>query len=299
MQKLQLFYRKKIEDSRLDKIIPSEHPAISRNTARKLIESGSVYVNRKRCRQNAKILQVGDQITLHFPDESRQNEQDFVFKPELILYEDESIIVVNKPPFLPTHDTIDSSRNNLARSLKVYLEKQKPNPYLGIHHRLDRETSGAILFTKKTEANAAIAQAFQDRTVKKTYLAIVEGLFEKEVTIENHIGPSKKNKRIQASVFRGGKYAKTTLTPLQQNRKTKPYTSLVVAKPETGRMHQIRVHLSEANYPILGDPLYGRQRERTNSRLMLHAWKLEILGKTFIANPPEDFLALDFEPPKS
>lgn len=298
MRKLNLTYQKKLEDPRLDKVISSEEPNLSRNAARKLIESGSVYLNRKRCKQNAKILELRDKITIHFPDESKMEEKDFIFSPNLILFEDESIIVVNKPPYLPTHDTIDSSRNNLARSLKIYLSKKDPNPYLGIHHRLDRETSGVILFTKRKEANAAVAQAFQERTVHKTYLAAVEGLFIKETAVENYLGSSKKNKRIQASVSSGGKYAKTIFQPIDQKVKHSPPISLVLAKPETGRMHQIRVHLSELNYPILGDPLYG-SRNRLSKRLLLHAWKLTILGKTFTADLPNDFLTLDFKAPKS
>lgn len=289
------------EDPRLDKLIPLHVKDFSRAAARKLIESGAVYVNRKRCQKNSKMLHKGDQVRIVLVDENRQKpDEEFRFTADRILFEDADIIVVNKPPALPTHGTIDSARHHLVRSLEVFLaarEKTSPSRiYLGIHHRLDVNTSGAILFTKRKEANAPVAKAFQEREVQKTYLAICLGDLKAPKKITSFLAESRQNKRVICSVKSGGKYAETDVRSLRSKILQGRPVSLIEAMPKTGRTHQIRVHLSENNLPILGDETYG-VRFRDAERVMLHAWKLEILGKKFVAPVPDDFRALDFQPP--
>lgn len=287
------------DDNRLDKAIPLHLPELSRGRVRKLIEGGSVYLNGKRCQQNARSVRKGDKIQVIIPnDEERKST---ALSPADVIFEDNDLIVVNKPAGLPTHATIDSSRFHLAAAVQQYLgEKQKKKPgdiYLGIHHRLDLDTSGVILFTKRKEANPRIAQAFQERIVSKEYLAICFGrprepLFE----IKTFLGTHPKNKRKMASVRSGGKVAETSVELLETKVIQGKSVSLVRARPKTGRMHQIRVHLAEHGLPILGDEMYGIQFPNVE-RTLLHAFRLTIGEQTFSAPFPKDFQSLDFKAP--
>ncbi len=288
------------DDPRLDKVIPLHVKDLSRGASRKLIEQGAVYVNRKRCTKNSKVMHTGDKVQVILSGQARAEEEEFLFGPERILYEDQDLIVVNKPPFLPTHETIDSSRHHLQRALAKFLatrDKVLPDRvYLGIHHRLDVNTSGCILFTKRKEANAAVAKAFQEREVNKTYLSVSLGELNAPNVIKSFLSESKQNKRVICSVKSGGKYAETSVRSIETKMIQARKVSLIEASPKTGRTHQIRVHLSENDLPILGDDTYG-VRFPGVKRTLLHAWKLQLLGKTFRAPLPEDFTALDFHEP--
>jgi RluA family pseudouridine synthase len=283
------------EDPRLDKVIPLHVKTLSRGAARRLIEGGAVYVNRKRCQQNGKLMKAGDTVRVMEAPESRPEPREFEFTADRILFEDADLIVVNKPPGLPTHETIDSSRHHLVRALTLFLAtRDKILParvYLGIHHRLDVNTSGALLFTKRREANAPVAQAFQDRTVQKTYLAVCLGELHEPRVIKSFLAESRQNKRKIESVRSGGKYAETAVRSVEAKTIQARRISLIEAAPKTGRTHQIRVHLADNDLPILGDETYG-VRFPGVKRVLLHAWKLEVLGKTFEAPLPEDFRAL-------
>jgi 23S rRNA pseudouridine1911/1915/1917 synthase len=295
MKTLDLRLDQEAVDPRLDKVIAQLAPEISRSQARKLVEEGAVYVNQKRCRMNSKTLRVGDKIRILLREKPVEELREL--EAARILFEDKDWIVVNKPPHLPTHETIDNTRFHLALAVQEFLakrEKKKPSEiYLGIHHRLDRDTSGAILFTKRKEANAAVAQAFQNREVQKTYLAISAGSLSQPTTIKSFLGTHPRNKRLICSVKKGGKFAETEVRALEQKILQGKPISLIEAKPKTGRTHQIRVHLSENKLPILGDKTYGIEHPSAK-RVLLHAWKLELLGKTICAPLPEDFRFVDF-----
>ena len=288
------------DDPRLDKLIPLHVKTITRGAARRLIETGAVYVNRKRCQKNSRLLQTGDKVRVMEAPEERKEPEEFAFTADRILFENADLIVVNKPAGIPTHETIDSSRHHLVRSLQLFLSaRDKVLParvYLGIHHRLDVNTSGALLFTKRKEANAPVAQAFQDRHVQKTYLAACLGELKEPAVITSFLAESRQNKRRIESVRSGGKYAETALRSLATKTLQARRVSLIEASPKTGRTHQIRVHLGENGLPILGDETYG-VRFSGVKRVMLHAWRLELLGKTFRAPLPDDFRALDFPLP--
>ena len=289
------------DDPRLDKVIPLHVESLSRSLVRKLIENGSVYVNQKRCSKNARSMRVGDKIKIVVAAETR--EHSYELNAEQIIYEDADIIVLNKPPFLPTHATLDAKRHHLAESVQIYLGKKSgrdpKNVYLGMHHRLDRDTSGVILFTKRKELNAPIAQAFQGRDLEKTYLAVSKGKPQQETfIIKNYLGPNPRDKKLMCSVTREGKFAETHFRALHTLQKENESITLFEAQPKTGRTHQIRVHLSEAGYPILGDSYYGTSFPGVE-RMLLHAWKLKILDKTFLAPLPRDFLKLDFQEPQA
>jgi 23S rRNA pseudouridine1911/1915/1917 synthase len=288
------------DDNRLDKAIPLHLPEVSRSFARKLIEGGSVYLNGKRCSQNARPVRAGDKVRVVIPSEVERPETLLTTKD--IVFEDQDLIVINKPAGMPTHATIDSSRHHLVEAVQQFIgarENKKPSEiYLGVHHRLDRDTSGVILFTKRKEANPRIAQAFQNRAVSKEYLAICAGKpKEKSFEIKSFLGTHPKNKRKVASVRSGGKSAETLVTVLETRNLHGKTITLVRAEPKTGRMHQIRVHLAENGLPILGDEMYGVPFPGA-TRTLLHAFRLSIDEKTFSAPVPEDFQSLEFSPPE-
>lgn len=296
MKTIEFVVRELPDDPRIDKVIPLHVKELSRSQARRWIEEGSVYLNKKRCRQNAKQVTIGDKIRVVLTENPAAARQEFTLGPEHIVFENADMIVVNKPPKLPTHATIDSSRFHLVEALERFLKSRDGKAYIGVHHRLDRDTSGIILFAKRKEANPALAQAFQGREVAKTYLAVCLGKPRQNFTIKSFLGPSERNKRRMQSVKRGGKFAETEVRVVESKQVEGRTLCLVEARPKTGRMHQIRVHLSENGFPILGDETYGVSFPGVD-RVLLHAWKLKILGMDFHAPLPDDFRRLDFHEP--
>lgn len=292
------------ESDRLDKFLAAQ-TSFSRSAIRGLIEKGAVYVNDKRCRIASRTLRVGDSIRIFVSQAApaaAEERAPYVLTADAIIFEDADLIVVHKPPYLPTHATIDDARHHLVLAVQRFLATRDgvdpAQVYLGLHHRLDRDTSGVILFTKRKEANAPIAQAFQDRKVQKEYLAAVIGEpKEEKFTVKSYLGRHPRNKRLFASVRRDGKYAETVITVLAKKRWQGLPVTLVKAEPLTGRTHQIRVHLSERGLPILGDLTYGGKQSGI-PRLLLHAWKLRIGDQEWRAPLPEEFLHLDFRTPE-
>lgn len=190
-----------------------------------------------------------------------------------IIYEDEELLVVNKPVGLPTQPTVDKKRESLYQLL---LDSKK-YPYLGLHHRLDAPTSGLVLLTKTKRANEPIAAMFKDRSMDKEYRLWVKGNpnFE-ETVVENYLKPVKsRGKMIMKVVTSGGDFAKTTLNVVQRRKFKKIDITELSAILHTGRMHQIRIHCRSLNLPILGDNLYG-PIDRHFKRLYLHAHRLNL-----------------------
>lgn len=263
--------------------------SVSKGKARKLIVAGAVYLNSKRVRIASKELRENAWVEVYVDLEklnSTAKDQDLQFEmgEQQVLFEDEDLIAVNKPPGLPTQPTLDEARDNLFLSVKKFLAKRERKSvndvYLGLHHRLDRDTSGVILFTKTKRANAGVARLFTDHLAQKTYEALcsidsnesVQEVWE----IRNYLGKdkhagSKANR--YTSVRSGGDFAHTEFVLLERQGKF----ARIQARPLTGRTHQIRVHLSEAGLPILGDLHYGGRRacgSHVIPRVMLHAVSL-------------------------
>lgn len=294
---------------RLDQFLAERLPEalaqpVSKGKVRKLVVAGAVYLNGKRVRIASKELIPGARIEAYvdvnrlYSDE-RSKDQAFEMGPERVLFEDEYLIVVNKPAGLPTQPTLDEARDNLFAALKRYLTKEgEQEPYLALHHRLDRDTSGVVLFAKNRDANAGVAELFSKHLAQKTYQALTHSAksgikVPERWTIENYLGKARTTgKRAKFTAVRsGGDHAKTEFQLLE--RLTRGLW--VEARPITGRTHQIRVHLSEYGIPILGDSFYGA-REGSAQRVMLHAacltfphpiHKVEIKVQSPL---PEDFL---------
>ena len=269
--------------------------SLSKGQIRKLIVAGAVYLNGVRVRIASKPIFPGSRVEVYL-DRERMAEKRVAPKidADSILYEDDAIIVLNKPTGLPTQPTVDEARDNLYSQIKTFLRNRgQPELYVGLHHRLDSETSGVILFTKSEEANAPIARGFQERTIKKTYVALVER--KKEIPeafeIQNYLKKRDRAVGKKAKMFSVHSGGQAALTRFERMPDAKGFSRLMCF-PETGRMHQIRAHLSEYGLPILGDELYDGE---SFERIMLHAWKLEfnhpLTGKKVLVEAPlpEDF----------
>lgn len=266
-------------------------PPLSKSRVRALLMAGAVYLDRSRVRIASKPVRPGASIEVildfdRLPEATR--EAAFLLTPEHILHEDEWLIAIAKPAGVPTQPTIDEARTNALGAVKKFLAARDgvPDPYVGLHHRLDRDTSGVLLFTKKQEANKGISDLFagkskgEDVEIEKTYVAIVARPDDpsreprKQWTVRNHLGPVGKTGGAMryGSVRSGGDPALTDFKLLQIT----PNSLFLEAKPQTGRTHQIRVHLYEEGLPILGDRLYSHPSPMLReNRLFLHAHRLE------------------------
>jgi len=262
---------------RLDQYLAQELPKLSgvnlsKSKVRTLIVAGAVYLNGKRVRIASKPMHAGARIEVHLDLKKIQAPPQKVFDLQAkdILYEDDEIVVVNKPEGLPTQPTLDAARDHLYASVKRYLKnRDQVEPYVGLHHRLDFDTSGAVLFTKKRTANKWVSELFKNHKIQKTYHALTVANNEVKNSnwdIKNHLGKSKKTGKVNhvAEVQSGGDFAHTKFRVLERK---KNYW-VIEAQPLTGRTHQIRVHLQKSKLPILGDVLYSGPRDE---RIYLHA----------------------------
>ena len=255
---------------------------ISRSLWQKYIKAGYVSVNSKVVTTPKFEVDETDEIALNLPEK----EQTDVDLP--ILYEDDDVIVVNKPSGLLTHAKGGlSDEPTVAEIIRPKTSFATDTDRPGIVHRLDRDTSGLLIIAKNPESAAHLQRQFAERTAKKTYIAITDGkpkLNAAKIDLPIGRNPS------APSTFRidpNGKPAQTTYHVLAEN----DTQSLVKLKPTTGRTHQLRVHLAHLNAPILGDRVYGKS---SDYRMMLHAQKLEITlpsgeRKVFEAAIPDEF----------
>ena len=255
---------------------------ISRSLWQKYIKAGYVSVNNKVVTTPKFEVDETDEIALNLPEK----EQADVDLP--ILYEDNDVIVVNKPSGLLTHAKGGlSDEPTVAEIIRPKTSFATDTDRPGIVHRLDRDTSGLLIIAKNPESAAHLQRQFAERTAKKTYIAITDGkpkLNAAKIDLPIGRNPS------APSTFRvdpNGKPAQTTYHVLAEN----DAQSLIELKPTTGRTHQLRVHLTHLNAPILGDRVYGKS---SDCRMMLHAQKLEITlpsgeRKVFEAAIPDEF----------
>lgn len=259
---------------------------VPRGLARKAIVAGLVAVGGRIARDPGFMLRRGPSVFVRTLDWLPVSDPAARLR---ILFEDSWLIVVDKPSGLPTHETKDPTRPSLTALIEEHVGHR-----VFVHHRLDAGTSGLVLFAKAPEANASLAASFAERTVEKTYVALVHRPpidWPAIMTIDSPIAVLKNGTvRVDSS----GSPAATRVRVLQRGRDR----LLVEAKPVTGRKHQIRVHLASVAAPIVGDARYGIPSTRT-TRLMLHAERLDIdhpvTGKrlTIVSPRPPEFTVRD------
>ncbi len=260
-------------NGRLDKIL-TEELNVSRSQVQMWIKEALVEVNGGVEKANYKV-KIGDKIIV---TEKEEEVLDLIPEnlPLEIVYEDEDVVVVNKPQGMVVHPSAGHPNGTLVNALLYHIKHLSTiNDVIrpGIVHRIDKDTSGLLMVAKNDQAHESLAKQLKEKTSKRKYLAIVHGTFSHEKgTIDAPIGRSKENRKKQA-VIKDGKPAVTHFTVLE----TFQDFSLVELELETGRTHQIRVHMAYINHPVAGDPLYGPKKTLPGHGQFLHA---KLLGFT-------------------
>ena len=245
--------------SRLDDAIAALCPGVSKSEARRIIDRGGCTVNVALVRVASRSVKAGDVIEIGVMEAGRFKE--LQLPTGALLYEDAELIAVNKPAGINSQRTPYQLKGTLEYWVSEYFKAQGSSEPARVVHRLDRGTSGAMLFPKNRQAAARFSKQFQDGLVDKLYLALVSGHPDRESwTVDAPIG---KVASARYGVVEGGKAAVTGFRTVASSGDI----SLVEARPLTGRTHQIRVHLSSVGLPIIGDASYGGQ---TAGRMMLH-----------------------------
>ena len=279
---------------RIDAYISTVEEKISRTAVQRLIEEEIITVNSKKTKASYKvqendIIEIGE----NKPKEIELKAEDI---PIEIIYEDEDIIVVNKPKGLVVHPAIGNPDGTLVNAIMAICKDSlsgiggEIRP--GIVHRLDKDTSGILIIAKNDAAHINLSEQIKNHEVEKTYIALVRGIVkENEATINMPIGRSTKDRKKMA-VNKNGKNAITHFRVLNRYEK---YTLLEI-KIETGRTHQIRVHLSHIGYPVVGDYTYSNGKNDFNVEgQMLHSKKIKFKHPKsdkemeLVANLPEYF----------
>lgn len=295
-----LYVNSSEDNARIDRFLSSRYAMIPRGYFQRRIKCGEVLLNDSSCRASARV-RAGDAVRIKWVVEKPSFIQAAAV-PFSIIHEDSDLMVINKPPGVVVHPNESYKKTTLVHGLLQYAEdtframlddSQRP----GIVHRLDKDTSGVMVIAKNEETRQALKEEFKARNVEKTYLAIVSGeVSPVPAEIEAPIGRHPVNRRKRAVLEETGKRAKTIFRSLASN----PDASLLEVKIETGRTHQIRVHLSWRHRPLFGDGLYGGPDHFGESKIrrqMLHAWKLVFRHpKTgayceYQAPLPDDFFA--------
>ena len=264
---------------RLDKFISNCDENLSRMAIQRLIDEEKITVNGKIQKQSYRV-QENDKIIVKI-DEPKNIELKAQNIPVDILYEDSDIIVINKPKGLVVHPAIGNPEGTLVNAImeicKDSLSGIGGEIRPGIVHRLDKDTSGVIVIAKNDLAHINISNQIKDRKTKKIYIALVRGLIkENEATINMPIGRSTKDRKKMA-VSKNGKEA---VTHFKVIKRYNGYT-LIEVKIDTGRTHQIRVHMSEIGYPIVGDYIYSNGKNPFDVvGQMLHAKSIEFMHPT-------------------
>lgn len=277
---------------RIDKYLSANIEGKSRSFIQGLIDSDSVIVNEKKIKSNYK-LKDKDIIEVIMPEPVELD-----VKPEKldlnIIYEDKDIIVLNKPQGVVVHPAPGNYSGTLVNGLLYHCNDLSGiNGVIrpGIVHRIDKDTSGILVIAKNDEAHNVLAEQFKEHSIKREYYALVEGKFNKlEGTIDKPLGRNKKD-RLKMAIVEDGKRAITHYKVLEQYNNN---TSLIKCILETGRTHQIRVHMASIGHPLVGDPLYGSKKQKFKLKgQVLHA---KTLG--FIHPTSKEYMEFDSELPK-
>ncbi len=292
MRRLTLAVARADEGERIDRFVAARG-GISRGAARRALDAGGVFVDGRRCKISARLVRAGQEIVVNLAEGGREAALAAPLDRSRLLYADSEIAAVDKPAGVPAQPTLTTDRGTLPELVAALLGSP-----VTLVHRLDRDTSGATVFARTKGAAAALAEAFRVGTPEKTYLALCARAPEPpEGRVEAPLGKDPARAGLRRVDPRGDPAATRYRTA-----RAGPLAALVEALPETGRTHQIRVHLAHLGAPLLGDARYGGPRrvgEVAIPRVMLHARRLEIVHPAtgariaFDAPLPEDFALLE------
>lgn len=263
--------------TRIDKYL-TDNTDYTRSKIQKMIENGNILVNNKQTKDNYK-LKENDRITIEEYNEEIDIEPENI--PLDIYYEDEDLIVVNKPSGMVVHPAPGNYSKTLVNALMYHtnnLSTINTSIRPGIVHRIDADTSGLLLVAKNDKTHNALAEAIQKKEVVREYIALVEGvIMEDTATIDAPIGRDKKNRKKMAVTSENSKDAITHIRVLDRYKDS----TLIRCKLETGRTHQIRVHLNYIGHPVVNDPVYGYKKLIDKDfGQMLHAEKIGFVHPT-------------------
>lgn len=260
------------KSGRVDKYLTTELENMSRSKVQNLIADGYVFVNDETIKANYK-LEAGDKVEVFVPEpEAVDVEAEDI--PLDIIYEDKDIVLINKTQGMVVHPGAGNPNGTLVNALLFHIKdlsgiNGEIRP--GIVHRLDKDTSGILIVAKNDEAHVNLSEQLQNRTVKRKYWALVHGILPHEHgTINAPIGRDPKDRQ-KFTVIKGGKEAISHFRVLERIQKY----SLLEVSLETGRTHQIRVHLNYIDHPVAGDKVYGPKKSLEGNGQFLHARMLE------------------------
>lgn len=279
---------------RLDHYLVLTLAPVSRKAVKRALDSGQVFVDGRCAGRAGTILQGGERIELTIDGETPP-----AVVPQLsILWQDESLLAINKPAGLPAHPTV-SGRPNALDLVSEFIARNGGAERPILLHRLDADTTGLLLFALTREANLSLSRQFSSHQIEKTYLALVSGNPPQHFSVNNHLKAGVRGRTV--AVASGGLAAQTDFSTLA----CREGFALVEARPRTGRTHQIRTHLAGEGYPLLGDTLYGgisslalATESLSLPRHLLHARALVMMHpqreerQVLIAPLPDDFLAV-------
>ena len=292
MKRLSLVVASADEGERLDRFIAARG-GISRGLARRALDAGGVFLDGRRCKVSSRLVRAGQAVVVNLEEGGRAAEPPPPLERARLLYADRDLVAVDKPPFVAAQPTLTHDRGTLPDLVQALLGAP-----VTLVHRLDRETTGVTVFARTAAAAAALAEAFREGGPEKTYLALCgRAPAPPEGRIDAPLGKDPTRPGLRR-VDPAGDPAATRYRTLRASDRA----ALVEARPETGRTHQIRVHLASVGAPILGDPRYGGARrvgELAIPRVLLHARRLELdhpaTGARLVleAPVPEDLAAAE------
>ncbi len=286
------FFQKGRNPERLDLFL-SRESGLTRAKIKNLLSDNKIFINGGTAEKAGILLKGGEKLEIALPEPESSE-----LKPEAIpldiLYEDKDLLVINKPAGLVVHPAAGHWEGTLVNAL-IYHFNQLSSIYPlrpGIVHRLDKDTSGLLLIAKSDKAHLQLSKQLKSREIKKDYAVIVHGrISQNEGIIDQPIGRHPKDRKKMAVVSSNGRDAVTRFKVLERFKNN----TYLECRIETGRTHQIRVHLSNMGYPIIGDSLYGSKKDDLAARQMLHAWKIQLTHPItfqpvkFEAQLPDDF----------
>ncbi|WP_153147221.1 23S rRNA pseudouridine(1911/1915/1917) synthase RluD [Dechloromonas sp. H13] len=262
---------------RLDQVLAELWPQHSRNRLQGWVREGLVEVDGKVEQEPKRKLLGGERLRLNEPREAAELAEQPEDIPLDIVFEDEALLVINKPAGLVVHPGSGNWSGTLMNALLHHVPAIAEVPRAGIVHRLDKDTSGLLVVAKTLEVQTDLVRQLQARTVKRQYLAFVAGVVFYQATIDAPIGrhPAQRVKMAVVPETRGGKAAVTHYRGLEQFA----HCALIECTLETGRTHQIRVHMASVKHPLIGDKVYGRPDPRLPAfpRQALHATRLALV----------------------